>query len=148
MTTAQQNSDELAVRRRSRNIRGVVSSELEAQAQRVFQLNKEMNASKAAYDKARADLLKQMDASQVNSFNMSTAYNGDTYSLTVGVSIPETTSIDVEALRKQVSEEEFMRIVSATKAKVVEVVGSAVSEACSTIGAGTRNVSVKSQKQG
>lgn len=105
------------------------------------------NAFKAKAEKEREALLKAMVGAGLKSADIDAlGTEGAMLPLQAVVATPDREEIDVVALRKQVTDETFMKIVSATKKAVTEHAGSAVVTTCTVVSAGTTNVTVKVRK--
>jgi acyl CoA:acetate/3-ketoacid CoA transferase alpha subunit len=109
--------------------------------------NKAANAAKSAAEKARKALLTAMQEAGLKDADIDLlTESGDMLPLRAYIDTPTTESISVEALRKHVSEEVFMKCVSATKKAVTEHAGSALATTCARPGVGTTNVHVEVRK--
>lgn len=112
-----------------------------------FSANVEANAYKAKADKARKALLKTMTEANLTSADIEMLGTGGTMvPLQAVIATPDREEIDVALLRKQVKDDVFMKIVSATKTAVTEHAGSAVVTTCTVVSEGTTNVTVKVRK--
>jgi sorbitol-specific phosphotransferase system component IIBC len=105
--------------------------------------NKQMNEHKKLHDTARKSLYKEMKDAKLAEVEVG---QDDGTTLIAMILAPERTTIDVAKLKKLVTDEQFMQIVSATQASINKVVGSSVLNQCSTTSKGTENVVVKVKK--
>lgn len=135
------------VRGRRRAVLGGVSEETYVKLAVVYHANKEMNASKKAHDGARADLLRTMKEQNLSTLSGSTELeDGTKIALAASVGTSVVVGVDVTKLKSLVSEENFLKIISATKGAVVEHAGNAVFINCETSNPGSENVTVKGVK--
>ena len=124
-----------------------VPVEVQRLAAEYFSANVEANAYKAKADKARKALLKTMTEANLTSADIEMLGTGGTMvPLQAVIATPDREEIDVALLRKQVKDDVFMKIVSATKTAVTEHAGSAVVTTCTVVSEGTTNVTVKVRK--
>lgn len=124
-----------------------VPTEVQRLATTYFSANVEANAQKAKADKARKALLKAMTESGLTSADIDMlGVAGAMIPLQAVIATPDREEIDVALLRKQVTDDVFMKIVSATKTAVTEHAGSAVVTTCTVVSEGTTNVTVKVRK--
>ena len=123
-----------------------VTPSMNENAATYYRENKAMNAAKSNGEKARKALYAEMASAGLKTFDLNTNIEGKDIILTAEVGSRPTTSIDVAALRRIVTEEQFDKIVSASQGKVVTVAGRDVAVRCSIAGTSTENVSVKPKK--
>lgn len=124
-----------------------VPAEIQKLAAEYFSANVEANAFKAKADKARKALLKTMTEAGLTSADIDMLGTAGTMiPLQAVIATPDREEIDVALLRKQVTDDVFMKIVSATKTAVTEHAGSAVVTTCTVVSEGTTNVTVKVRK--
>lgn len=89
--------------------------------------NFKANAEKRAADKAQKELAKAMaDANVKRVVSNAAMPDGSTVPMVAEIASKEDTYISVEKLRTLVSDEVFMKIVSATKTAVTEIAGTNV----------------------
>lgn len=119
---------------------------MQKKAAEFHRLNTKANECKRKADKARKDLYKEMKEHGLQTFDLITSIEGRDVSLEVKIGSSVSTVIDVAALRKIVSEEKFLQIISATKTNVEKYGGKDVSSRVSKTVTGTENVSVKAKK--
>lgn len=139
-------TEQMQVRRRTRAVLGGVSDNLRSQIVHVFHLNKEMNAAKAAHDKARATLLALMDTEKQTNVSAETTLKDKKVELKAEVGSAPIVSVDVNELWGLVNKEQFLGMASVTKAAVVDAVGTAVFNKVAVSTSGKRNVTVSTNK--
>jgi len=126
---------------------GAVPVEIRNLAKEVFVQNNAANEAKGLHDKARKSLLGKMKDTAIKAFTFQfTGKDGKRLSVDVKIATPEVNYIDVETLRKLVTPEQFIKIVTASKAAVEAEVGSVIATQASRTKAGTENVSVKAAR--
>jgi len=109
--------------------------------------NAAMNKAKSAAEKARKALLTAMQEAKVKVADIDLlTEDGSMLPLKAFIETPSTEYISVAALRENVSEEVFMKCVSATKKSVTEHAGAALATTCARSGTGTTNVYVEVRK--
>lgn len=123
-----------------------ISQTMQTNAVTFYSRNKEVNAAKVQADKARKELYSEMKESGIDTFDLKTNIEGEEIIITASIGSRSTTAIDVAALRRIVTEEQFEKIVSASKSKVEAVAGKDVAVRCSIAGSTSENVSVKPKK--
>lgn len=113
----------------------------------VYKANKEKNKYTNAEKNARNKLYKVMSLAGRADHKASIQIDEDTkLDLEAEISRSIKIEIDVEKLKNEVSEETFMKIVTAAKGKVETFAGSDVAVKCGSKKAGDENVSVKVAK--
>ncbi len=118
--------------------------EIKQLATTAYRHNLLANAEGNAYKKARISLYALMKKHSRKTFTFSDVNTkGDTIKLEASISTPESEKIDVTKLRALVSDEVFMKIVSASKEAVTKLVGDAVVRQCVFMATGEENVSIK-----
>lgn len=112
-----------------------------------YKCNKEANAAKGKYEKARGALLAAMGKHSRDHFVTGAVdVGGAISSLEAVVAAPESNEVDVTKLRTLVTDDVFMKIIKATQAGVEAHAGKTVLAQCLIPVKGTPNVSVKVQK--
>ncbi len=137
------------VRRRSVETAGLkskVTPEMKRLAVVFHTENQKALAFKKTADKARSDLYKSMKEAGVASFSADATTEKGSLSLQAELKTPSSKVIDVAALEKLVTREQFIKIVSASQKSVVDVAGTEVSVRCSVEVSGTENVVIAPAK--
>ena len=111
-----------------------------------YKANVAKNAAGREEEKARKALYARMKEVKLTACQTVAVVDGKRINLTAEISTPERVAVDVNLLRRLVTEEQFLKIVSASQTSVKEEVGDAVLRQCSVTTTGTENVSVKPTK--
>lgn len=104
------------------------------------------NAHTAKSEKARKELYAQMKGAKIGHFQTECVSDGKRVLLDVDVAAPESSYVDVAALKSLVTPEDFLKIVSATQSAVKEFAGDAILRQVLRSTVGKENVSVKLAK--
>lgn len=99
-------------------------------AQAFYAANKSKNKASAAEGKAKKALHKDMIAGNVREFQFDAAFEGSTTPMKAVIDEDTVEVMDVAKLRQLVSDEDFMKIVSATKTAVTEIAGEHIVMQC------------------
>lgn len=117
---------------------------LAALAAKYFATNVEANRYKAEAEKLREELLKGMEKCGMKTLSGAVLPTGN--ALTVEICAPAREAIDVEELRKAVTDPIFMKCVSASKKAVETHAGKHIVARCAVMQSGDVNVTVKLAK--
>lgn len=101
-------------------------------AKAYYTANKTKNAASAAENKAKKALHKDMIKGNVSEFEFTGEYNGSSTPMKAVISEDVVEVMDVEKLKALVSDEDFMKIISATKTAVTEIAGEHIVMQCAT----------------
>lgn len=147
-----------AIRRRTRRAVGLdvpgeetpkgvrATKQMRELAEECYRANLSVNAYRREADKARETLYVQMREKGVNEFTTTITTDSGPLSLNSEITAPNTTVIDIKKLKKLVSPEVFLQVISATVGKVDEFAGKDITRRCSILGKGKENVSIKAVK--
>ena len=136
-------------RKRNLDVKKVDTAKLglEKLAVEHYDNNIQANFHKRTSDKARKELYKGMKEHAVVGFDCRFKdADGREVLLTALISAPTGNTVDVQKLRKLVTEEQFIKMASVTQAAIEEVVGTAILNQCLVPSVGTENVTVKAAK--
>lgn len=136
-------------RKRNLDVKKVDTAKLglEKLAVETYDHNVQANFHKRTSDKARKELYKGMKDNAVVAFDCKFKDTDDREILLHAmISAPTGNTVDVQKLRKLVTEEQFVKMASVTQAAIEEVVGTAILNQCLVPLVGTENVTVKAAK--
>lgn len=108
---------------------GVTAKMLE-DAQAFYEANKSKNKASSAETKAKNTLHKDMIRGSVSEFEFDATFEGSTTPMKAVIDEDTVEVMDVAKLRQLVSEEDFMKIVSATKTAVKDIAGEHIVMQC------------------
>jgi hypothetical protein len=123
-----------------------IPAELQEHAAVFYRQNQASNAAKRLADAARKALYAGMKDAGLDSFEFPANIDGRGLFLQAVLETPLSTVVDVARLRKEVSDEQFLQIVSASLKAVETVAGREVLTRCSSTVSGTENVKVGPKK--
>lgn len=112
----------------------------------VYTENAKQNEHKRKHDSARKSLLGKLQEAEEVKVVAEVEVSRKKVTLVAQVATGTSQVVDVAKLKKLVSEEQFMRIVSATQKAIKEEVGESVMNKCLKTVKGSTNVSVKAAK--
>jgi hypothetical protein len=123
-----------------------IPDQIKELARTTYKENLLKNLHNTKAEKARKDLYVQMKESKIGQFQTECVSDGKRVLLNVDVAAPESSYVDVAALKSLVTPEDFLKIVSATQAAVKEFAGDAILRQVLRATVGKENVSVKLAK--
>lgn len=122
------------------------TKDMQVLAMSCFIQNRVKNDAARDEAKNRQTLYKTMKEGKVRAFTVRGQIEEKPVVLDVEISTPSSMVVNIDLLRKEVSEEVFLKIVTATQAAVKEHAGEAILRRCSEERIGTENVTVKAAK--
>ena len=129
------------------NGQGTPTPEILTLVEQTFLANRDKNRASVRETQSRKKLLVQLKDAGIDQ-KFTHTFNVDNAPTTVEIEIatPEIGTIDIQKLKAKVSEEVFLKIVSATVAAVTKHAGTNLMQECLTTKPGTENVSVSVPK--
>ena len=125
----------------------VVPKEILDLATELFTLNWTQNKAKRNYDKTRTLLYQKMKEAGIQSFELKgVGEDGKLVDCDALIGAAVGTVVSISKLRKLVSDEQFLKIVSASNKAVTDIVGTAILNQCLVPTVGDENVSVRARK--